>query len=148
VTGWHYAVLERLHGHVGWLALALLLHPVLTLRLRRGWGRWTQLTADLAVALLAAPYVIGLIIYPGYRAWVKPDLLREAPAIAAAFETQEHLAAFALALAVGGALTLRAGRRSPAAREAAWSLLAAAWLCGVATGAIGFWVSGWAHPGF
>ena len=43
----------------------------------------------------------------------------------------------AVALAVGGALTLR---HAPA-REAAWSLLLAGWLCGVAAGIVGIVVA-------
>ncbi len=132
-----FALLERIHGHVAVLGLAVLLHPVISLRRRRGTARYTQLSADLGALLLVAPVALGLAIYPAYRADVKPGLLVGAPLAAVAFETKEHLGAMAVALAIGGAVTLR---HAPA-REAAWSLLFAGWLCGVAAGIVGIVVA-------
>ena len=141
-----FALLERVHGHLGWLGLAVLLHPVITLRLRRGVTRGTRLSVVLAALLMAAPYALGWVIYPTYRASVKPRLLLEARGWALAFETKEHLAFFALALTLAGAGTLLAAPRSPHGREAAWALLAAGWLCGVVVGVLGSLIAGRAHP--
>ena len=138
-----FPLLERVHGHLAVLGLAVLLHPVVTLRTRRGSGRWTQLSADLGALMLALPAALGIAIYPTYRASVKPDLLLHAPNVAAAFETKEHLGAMAVALAVSGALVLR----HPPSREAAWSLLLAAWLCGLGAGLIGIGVASFSPAG-
>lgn len=143
-----YAVLERVHGHLALLGLAVLLHPVVALgRARRVTWRM-QLTADLGAALLVVPFLVGNVIYPTYRSGVKPELLAHAPAAASAFETKEHLAVFAVSLAVAGALTLRMAGQLENGRRAGRSLCAAAWVCGVLTGVLGIWVSGHAHPGW
>ena len=114
-----FALLERIHGHLAVLGLALLLHPVITLRTRRGLNWRTHLTAELGAALLAIPFAIGWAIYPAYRTHVKPSLFAaESPAFHA-FETKEHLAAMAVFLAVGGAVALRAAGKTPAGRSAA-----------------------------
>ncbi|MCO4744943.1 MAG: hypothetical protein KC912_09145 [Proteobacteria bacterium] len=141
-----YALLERLHGHLGWLGLAVLLHPVITLGKGRGVSRRMQLSADLAALLMAAPFALGAVIYPTYRSGVKPELVAQAPAVAAVFETKEHLAVFAVALAISGALVLRGAGKSAAGRRAARSMLAGAFVCAVMTGLAGLWVASHAHP--
>lgn len=143
-----YALLERVHGHVALLGLALLLHPVITLRTRSSLNWRTHLTAELGAALLAAPFALGWAIYPVYRAEVKPGLYGRAPAWMAAFESKEHLAAMALCLAIGGALTLRLAGRTPSGRTAAWWLLAVGWSLGAVTGALGVAVASVAAPGW
>lgn len=143
-----YALLERLHGHLGWLGLAVLLHPVVALgRVQKVTWRM-QLTADLGAALLLAPFFLGAVIYPTYRSGVKPGLRLTDPAVAIAFESKEHLAVFAVALALAGALTLRGAGGSAAGRRAGRALCAAAWLCGAVTGILGVWVASHAHPGW
>jgi hypothetical protein len=136
-----YALAERLHGHLAVLALAVLLHPVVTLRTRRVVTRGTKWTTDLAALLLSAPFVAGLLLYPSYRGEVKGGLLASAPAAAAAFEAKEHLAVMAVALVIAGAVVVRAAGRRPEGRRAAWALLAAGWACGALTGALGIWVA-------
>lgn len=141
-----FALLERAHGHLGWLGLAVLLHPVLTLGRRGAVTRGMRWSAGLAAALIAAPYALGWAIYPTYRAHIKPGLVRETVSVALAFETKEHLALFTLALTLSGVAALWAGGRSPEGRRAARVLLTAAWLCGVAVGALGIFVASVAHP--
>lgn len=143
-----YALAERLHGHLGWLGLAVLLHPVITLRRRKGLSRGARWSVALAAALMLAPYALGWWIYPTYRAEVKPLLMRESVPWVLAFEAKEHLAFMALALTVGGAGAVLADGRRAATREAAWSLLALGWLCGVATGILGVMIAARAHPGW
>jgi hypothetical protein len=137
MTAQSFALLERLHGHVGWLALALLLHPVVTLGRRPHLARWTVRSAELAAALLASTFAAGWWLYGPYRARVKPGLLADAPRVAAAFESKEHLAFVCLCLAMAGAVTLRLLGHRPDARRLARSLLGAAWLTGVTAAAGG-----------
>lgn len=148
MNGTDFALLERLHGHLGWLALALLLHPVITLKRRKGLPVWTRRSAVLAATFLFVPFAMGWAIYPGYRRFIKLDLLRQHPQVAMAFETKEHLAAMALCFAIGGAVALQVGGRSQRGRDAAWTMLVLAWLCGTATGIIGVVVASIAHPAF
>lgn len=143
-----YGLLVRLHGHLAVLGLALLLHPVITLSRRKALTKWTRWTAYLAAGLVALPFALGWLAYPTYREQVKPGLFqREHPALLL-FESKEHLAALAVALAVSGALVLRAAGSERTGRRAAWSLLLAAWLCGTITTGLGIYVSAVAQPGW
>jgi hypothetical protein len=143
-----YAWLVELHGHVAVLGLAVLLHPVITLRRRGKATPYVMLTAELGALLLAAPAALGWALYPAYRARVKPPLWLGDPQAVLRFESKEHLAAMAVVLAVAGAITLRAAGRRPVGREAAWSLLAVGWTLGVLAAALGVFVTGAAHPGW
>lgn len=143
-----YGLLARVHGHAGWLGLAVLLHPVITLGRAKGVSWRMQLSADLGAALLALPFALGLFVYPTYRSGVKPGLLLHEPAVAAAFETKEHLAVFSLALALAGAGVLRGAGGHAAGRRAARHLFAWAWACGISVGLLGVWVGAHAHPGW
>jgi hypothetical protein len=95
-------LLERLHGHLGWLAALALLHPAILLRrpLRRA-----PLSAGLATALVSVALAGGMWIYPAYRSQVKQGLFQEAPAVGWLFERKEHLAVGALLLAWTGFLS-------------------------------------------
>lgn len=146
MTGATYALLERLHDHLALLGLAVLIHPLLTLRARAGLSRRTLLTADLGALLLLLPYVGGWLLYPTYRARVKPGLLRQDLPLALRFETKEHLAVMTVALALGAAVALHAAGRTPQGRTAAWWMLLLAAGCGLATAALGLWVSAGATP--
>ena len=143
-----YAFLERFHGHLALLGLALLLHPVVTLSRRKGLGGYTLLSAELGAALLVAPFAVGWLIYPTYRTQVKPGLVSEQLAVALRFETKEHLAAMAVALAISGAITLRAAGRTAVGRRAARDQLLFAWVLGAGAGGIGLFVSAMAHLGW
>lgn len=95
-------LLRGIHGHVGLLAVAALIHPVFTLRgarVSRGarWGAWGATT--LAIGAFAA----GWALYPGYRSGTKRELLHAAPHLAQAFEVKEHLAFYAVVLSIAGA---------------------------------------------
>lgn len=142
--GW----LARLHGHAATLGLAVLLHPVVTLRTRGKVTPSAQLSADLAVILLTVPSLLGALVYGTYRQRVKPALWLVEPATVLRFETKEHLAAMTVALAIAGAFTLRIAGRSQGGRETGWSLLASAWLLGALTALLGLYVAGRAQPGW
>jgi hypothetical protein len=148
IDGTTYAWVVSLHGHFAVLGLAVLLHPVITLRRRNSISRNMLLTADLGALLLLMPYLLGWALYPTYRRLVKPWLWIESPGAVLRFESKEHLAAMAVSLAVAGALTLRLAGRRPAGREAAWILLLCAWTLGLITALLGIYVRGVAQPGF
>lgn len=141
-----FALLERLHGHAGVLGLAVLLHPVITLRSRRRLTKRARLSALLAALLIALPFATGWMLYPSYRAHVKPSLVREASQVAWAFETKEHLAFFTLALTLGGVAVLLGRGQTPEGRRLAGSLLGLAWLCGLTVAALGVLVAAGASP--
>jgi hypothetical protein len=136
-----FALLERMHGHAAVLGLAVLLHPVVTLRRRKALTLWSVRTADLGALLIAMPWVAGWWLYPTYRLDVKPGLWAEHRQIALLFETKEHLAALTLFLVVSGAITLRAAGNTASGRRTAWTLLACAWVAGAMTGGLGVFVS-------
>jgi hypothetical protein len=138
-----YALFARLHGHLGWLGLAVLLHPILLLR-RGVLSRMGRLTAWLALLLITAPYAAGLWLYPTYRTAVKPALLTASPRAALAFETKEHLAFFVVMLTTSGVASALLGGSIPLTR----SLLTSAWLCGLAVGILGVLIAATAHPGW
>jgi len=143
-----YTLVTTLHGLVGALALALLLHPVITLgrRPRVTWG--TRFTAELAAGLLAGVFGVGWWTYPTYRNRVKTGLLHDNHPAWLWFEGKEHLAAMATVLAVSGALTLRFGAGQADGRRTARALLAAAWVCGVIAAVLGVMVRSVAQPGW
>lgn len=143
-----YAMLTRLHGISGALGLAILLHPVLMLGSRRAGSWWTRFTAELAAVLMAAPFVVGWLVYPTYRTRVKPALGHDFPAVVLRFETKEHLAAMAVTLVVAGALMLRVAGDTAEGRRASRVVLAWGWVLGLLTALLGIWVGGHAHPGW
>jgi hypothetical protein len=140
-----FSLLERIHGHLGWLGVALMVHPVLTLGRPGRPSRATRTAAWLAAALVTLPSTMGWLLYPTYRTKVKPGLLVDALPYAMAFETKEHLALMTLALAWGGALVLHLAGDGPAGRRAARMLFACGSLTGIVTGLVGVVVAARAH---
>ncbi len=94
-------VLERIHGHLGWLSVAALLHPVILLRNPR---RRARLAVSLTTASVVTTALLGGCIYPGYRERIKQHIFIEAPRIGWLFERKEHLAVGAVGLAVAGCI--------------------------------------------
>ncbi len=108
-------VLQSVHGQLGVLATAALLHPALLLR--RGQrpsrrGRWALvLSAGFAVLAWSA----GVFIYPDYRRVVKRPLFHLSTEAGLLFEVKEHFAVAVVCLALGGlvaALVAPAGERA------------------------------------
>lgn len=81
--------LERVHGHLGWLAVAALLHPALLLRNPRRRATTSILLTTLFVTLAGG---LGAWIYPDYRTQLKLRIFVTAPEIGWMFERKEHLA--------------------------------------------------------
>lgn len=143
-----YALWASIHGHLAVLGLAVLAHPLITLRRRPGLATWTLRTTWIAAAMVALPFGLGWWLYPTYRGHVKPGLRAiDHPALWR-FESKEHLAAACLALVVGGAVVLTTAGRTAAGRRAAWWLLACGWLAGVTTAGLGVYVASVAQPGW
>ena len=92
-------VLERIHGHLAWLAVLALLHPAILLRNPR---RRARLSAALAMAVPVVTALFGAYIYPSYRERLKQHLFIETPRVGWLFERKEHLAVGAVALAIAG----------------------------------------------
>jgi hypothetical protein len=109
-------LLQKIHGHIALLGLALCLHPPIALRRAKRTTRAVRISAYLASGFVLAANVLGWVIYPAYREEVKLDLYRHARPIGLLFEVKEHLAWFAFALAAAGlVLTWASGRP-----EGAW----------------------------
>lgn len=105
---------EHVHGHVGWLAAALLVHPAIVLRSRTR-------RAHLAVALATGAVTIGAAggawLYVAYRAELKPHIFAHAPWVGLLFERKEHLAFGSVMLAWAGfAAYFAAPRATPEVR--------------------------------
>ena len=98
--------MEHVHGHLGWMSVAVLIHPAIVL--------WRKPRADWAVGLaLAFTTVVaglGVSLYGPYREKIKQSLFIASPKIGFFFERKEHLAFGAVALAWVGALAYFAGR--------------------------------------
>lgn len=87
---------EHVHGHMGWLSAAALLHPAILLRNPQ---RRAPLAVLLTTALVTATGLLGAWIYPEYRVRLKQALFIHTPAIGWLFERKEHLAVGAIGFA-------------------------------------------------
>lgn len=137
-----YRLIESLHGHVGILALALLIHPAILLwrgaPLSRG-GRWAVGLSGLMTTLA---FGIGVGIYGAYRSLVKPGLFTADASAGWLFETKEHLGYVAVTLAIGATLlALLAPPKAAELRRAAARLYVAATIATLLTAALGTWVA-------
>jgi hypothetical protein len=130
---------EHLHGHLGWLAAAALVHPAIVLRTPE---RRAHLAVGLGVGMATLAAAIGVALYPAYREQLKPSIFAEAPALGFAFERKEHLAfgavvlAWAGASAYLGALAAGAGART-SLRRASHACFVVAACFAVVTAALG-----------
>jgi hypothetical protein len=92
-------LLEHVHGHLGWLSAAALVHPAILLQ---GERRLATTAATLSTAFVTLTGSLGACLYPTYRVGLKPILFAEAPTLGLAFERKEHLAIAAVALSWAG----------------------------------------------
>ena len=126
-------LLEHVHGHLGWLSVAGLLHPAILLRPKNGLRRRrARLSVSLATASVVVTALIGAIIYPSYRNRIKQHLFIEAPRLGWMFERKEHLAVAAVAFALVGCVSHLAlplvptgGPEQSLARLAHWAFIVA-----------------------
>jgi hypothetical protein len=102
-------VLERIHGHAGWLGAALLIHPAILLRNR---SRRAHLAVAIGTGLATFVAGLGLYLYVDYRARLKRQLFIDAPDVGYLFERKEHLAFGAIMLAWAGCAAYFAAPRA------------------------------------
>jgi hypothetical protein len=94
-------VLERIHGHLGWLSVAALLHPAILLRNPK---RRARLSVAMATAFVLVSALLGGYIYPEYRARLKQHIFLEVPKLGWMFERKEHLAVGAVTFTLIGCI--------------------------------------------
>jgi hypothetical protein len=87
---------EHIHGHMGWLSAAALLHPAILLRNPR---RRAPLAVLLTTLFVTSTGMLGAWIYPEYRAQLKQAIFIHSPTVGWLFERKEHLAVGAIAFA-------------------------------------------------
>jgi ABC-type Mn2+/Zn2+ transport system permease subunit len=80
---------EHVHGHLGWLAAALLVHPAIVLRDRK---RRAHLAVILSSAFVTVASGVGAWIYVAYRDQLRQALFLSSPAVGLLMERKEHLA--------------------------------------------------------
>lgn len=115
-------VAEHIHGHMGWLSTAALLHPAILLRNPK---RRARLAVLLTTGFVTASGLLGAWIYPEYRARLKQAIFIHTPSIGWLFERKEHLAVGAIAFAwIGCIAHLAAGGFKDEASKRTVSLMA------------------------
>jgi nitric oxide reductase large subunit len=100
---------EHVHGHLGWLAAAILAHPALLLRSRTRTANAAVIAATSLVTVAAA---VGAWLYVAYRERLKQGIFLRAPTVGFLFERKEHLAFGAVLLAWAGAAAYFAAPRA------------------------------------
>jgi hypothetical protein len=110
-----WRVLQHVHGHLGWLAAAALVHPAFLLR---DPARRADRAVGASALLVTAAAALGAWLYVGYREHLKRSIFVESPAMGLLFERKEHLAFGAVMLAwAGSAAYVGARRAAGATRE-------------------------------
>ena len=104
-------LLEKIHGHVALLGIALLFHPYFALRKARRPSWAARISGYLATGFAVAMNVLGYVIYPEYRRVVKPELYRESVFLGQLFEVKEHLGWYSVCLALAGAVLMAMSTR-------------------------------------
>ena len=108
-------VLERLHGHAGWLGAALLVHPAIILRDRR---RRANVAVALSTGLITVIAGVGMWLYVSYREQLKRQIFIDDASAGWLFERKEHLAFGAVVLAWAGGAAYFTAERADAHRDA------------------------------
>jgi hypothetical protein len=134
---------EHVHGHVGWLAAALLVHPAIALRSR---SRRAHLAVGLATGVVTVGAALGAWLYVAYRERLKQQIFAEAPLVGLAFERKEHLAFGAVLLAWAGCAAYFAAPRASdpvrvRLRTIAFRSFTASAALAIVVAAIGTWVA-------
>src|SRR5579871_6692378 len=93
-------IVEHVHGPLGWLTSAALLHPAILLRSK---NRKAHLSVGLAAAFATAQGALGVWLYEPYRDRLKQHIFIEQRWVGLMFERKEHLAVGAIFLAWAGA---------------------------------------------
>ncbi len=118
-------ILEAIHGHLGILAAAALIHPALLLRAGKPLSSRQRLVVAACALLVVAVFGSGLLLYPEYVTQVKVGLFLRSVRAGQLFETKEHLAYAVLCNTLGAsACALLAPKQSRGLRRAAAVLFA------------------------
>ena len=104
-------LIEHVHGHLGWLASAVLVHPAIVLRDRTRRAHWA---VGLSVGLVTLAAAVGVWLYAAYRERLRQGIFIHAPVMGLLFERKEHLAFGAVVLAWAGAAAYFAAPRAEA----------------------------------
>jgi hypothetical protein len=127
-------LLERIHGHLGWLAALALVHPAILLRNPK---RRARLSVVLATVIAIVAGGLGAFIYPSYSRQLRRSMYIASRSYGLLFERKEHLAFLAVGLAIAGcALHLTRGDSLPRAR-AAWIAFVASAVLAVVVATMG-----------
>lgn len=137
-----WRVLESVHGSIGVLAAAVLLHPAIVMRRGKWLSRGMRWAVGFCAAFAVLAFGSGILIYESYRNVVKRPLFRADPVAGFLFETKEHLAVAVMTLAVGGAIAAFAAPRGADGlrKLAALAFAGASLLCLLVVG-LGVWVA-------
>lgn len=130
-------VAEHIHGHLGWLTAAALVHPAIVLKNPK---RRAHLAVGLATGMATLTGALGAWVYGPYRDRLKQGIFIHAPSIGLLFERKEHLAFGAIGLAWAGAVAYVAAMGAEADTRAA--LRTFAWRAYMASAALAFVVGG------
>jgi len=115
---WRWLV--AVHGYLGVLAAAALLHPALSLRTGKPLSRRGHYAMLAATFLTIATFGGGLTVYGKYREIVKRQLFSDSLRAGLLFETKEHLAVTVLCFSVGACVAvLFAPKQATALRRVA-----------------------------
>jgi len=126
-------LIEHVHGHLGWLAAAILVHPAIVLRNR---NRRAHLAVGMAAGLVTLASALGLWLYVAYRERLRQGIFQHAPAVGLLFERKEHLAFGAVILAWAGTAAYFAAPRATAETRMLLRVIAFRAFCGSAALAI------------
>jgi hypothetical protein len=130
------------HGYLGVLAAASMLHPALSLRSGKPLSRRGHYAMLAATFLTLATYGGGLAVYGKYRELVKRPLFAESLRAGLLFETKEHLAVTVLCFVLGACVAaLFAPRQAVALRKVSALLFVLAAVTAMAVVLLGTHVS-------
>lgn len=131
-----------IHGHLGVLAAAALLHPAILMRRGAPLSRGARWSISLTAIVTTLGFSLGVLLYGSYREQVKRALFSESIRAGLLFETKEHLAIAVVALTLGAAAAaLGAPRDAREIRKTAALLFAFAALACIATASLGSYVT-------
>ncbi len=124
-------ILEAVHGHLGILAAAALIHPALLLRKGKPLSNRQRIMVGCCALLVVLVFGSGLYLYPDYVTQVKVGLFLRSEQAGRLFESKEHMAYAVLCNCLGASLcALVAPKDGRRLRRAAAVLFAvAAGLC-------------------
>ena len=130
---------EHVHGHLGWLAAATLVHPAIVLRSVK---RRAHLAVATSAAMVTVAAALGALVYEPYRDRIKQGIFQTAPTYGWLFERKEHLAFGAVLLAWAGAIAYVGARYAEGdvavtLRRVAFRAYVASAALAVATAALG-----------